>query len=91
VKRFIECLNPHMVKDMTSHQDDKTYLQVVNIATRKEAFDKIAREARDNSKKARIIGIYSGFSVGGKNMNHSAHIQSTAHSSPYPSPLRHGQ
>ncbi|XP_070040126.1 uncharacterized protein [Nicotiana tomentosiformis] len=75
---------------MTSHQDDKTYLQVVNIATHKEAFDKIAREAKNNNKKARIIGIYRGFSVGGKNMNHSAHIQSTAHSSPYLAPLRHG-
>ncbi|XP_070035287.1 uncharacterized protein [Nicotiana tomentosiformis] len=89
VRRFIESLNAHIEKDMTSHQDDKTYLQVVNIATRKEAFDKIAREARDNSKKTRTIGIYSGFSVGGKNMNHSAHIQSTAHLSPYPAPLRH--
>nr|XP_033509424.1 uncharacterized protein LOC117274292 [Nicotiana tomentosiformis] len=91
VRRFIEGLNPHMAEDMTSYHDDKTYLQVVNIATRKEAFDKIAREARDNSKKARTTGIYSGFLVGGKNMNHSAHIQSTTHSSPYPSPLRHGQ
>ncbi|XP_070046041.1 uncharacterized protein [Nicotiana tomentosiformis] len=53
VRRFIEGLNPYMAKDMTSHQDDKTYLQVVNIATRKEAFDKIAREARENGKKAR--------------------------------------
>ncbi|XP_070018788.1 uncharacterized protein [Nicotiana sylvestris] len=80
-----------MAKDMTSHQDDKTYLQVVNIATRKEAFDKIAMEARDNNKKARTIGSYSELSVGGKNTNHSAHIQSTAHSSPYPAPLTHGQ
>ncbi|XP_070049036.1 uncharacterized protein [Nicotiana tomentosiformis] len=66
VRRFIEGLNPYMAKDMTSHQDDKIYLQVVNIARRKEAFDKIAREARDNSKKARTTGIYSEFSVGGK-------------------------
>ncbi|XP_070046899.1 uncharacterized protein [Nicotiana tomentosiformis] len=66
VRRFIEGLNPHMAKDMTSHQDDKTYLQVVNNTTRKEAFDKIARKARDNNKKARTTGIYSGFSVGGK-------------------------
>ncbi|XP_033513587.1 uncharacterized protein [Nicotiana tomentosiformis] len=91
VRRFIEGLNPLMEKDMTSYQDEKTYLQVVNIATRKEDFDKIAREARDNIKKARTTGIYSGFSVGGKNMNHSAHIQSTTNSSPYPVPLRHGQ
>nr|XP_018630035.1 uncharacterized protein LOC104107271 [Nicotiana tomentosiformis] len=56
VRRFIEGLNPHMAKDMTSHQDDKTYLQVVNIATRKEAIEKIDREARDNIKKARTIG-----------------------------------
>ncbi|XP_075101825.1 uncharacterized protein LOC142177253 [Nicotiana tabacum] len=51
---------------MTSHQDDKTYLQVVNIATRMESFDKIATEARDNSKKAGTTCIYSGFSVRGK-------------------------
>ncbi|XP_070032747.1 uncharacterized protein [Nicotiana tomentosiformis] len=80
-----------MAKDMTSRQDDKTYLQVFNIATWKEAFDKIAMEARDNSKKARTTGVYSGFSDGGKNMNHSAHIQSTTHSSPYPAQLRYGQ
>ncbi|XP_033515239.2 uncharacterized protein [Nicotiana tomentosiformis] len=91
VRRFIEGLNPHMAKDITSYQDDKTYLQVVNIATRKEAFDKIAREARDSSKRARRTSIYSGFSVGGKNMNHSAHIQPMAYSFPYPAPLRHGQ
>ncbi|XP_070054978.1 uncharacterized protein [Nicotiana tomentosiformis] len=72
VRRFIEGLNPYMIKDMTSHQDDRTYLQVVNIATRKEAFDKIAREARDNSKKARTTGIYSGFSVGAKDIHENA-------------------
>ncbi|XP_070041614.1 uncharacterized protein [Nicotiana tomentosiformis] len=60
VRRFIKGLNSHMAKDITSYQDDKTYLQVVNMATRKEAFDKIAR---DNSKEARTIGSYSGFSV----------------------------
>ncbi|XP_070044870.1 uncharacterized protein [Nicotiana tomentosiformis] len=80
-----------MARDMTLYQDDKTYLQVVNIATCKEAFDKIVREARDNNKKARTTCTYSELSVGGKNMNHSAHIQSIAHSSPYPAPLRHGQ
>ncbi|XP_070043262.1 uncharacterized protein [Nicotiana tomentosiformis] len=91
VRKFIKGLNPHMEKDMTLYQDDKTYLQVVNIAMHKESFDKIARKARDNSKKARTICSYSGFSFGGKNMNHSAHIQSMAHSFPYPAPLRHGQ
>ncbi|XP_033517711.1 uncharacterized protein [Nicotiana tomentosiformis] len=91
VRRFIEGLNPHMAKDMTSYQDDKTYLQVVNIATRKEAFDKITREARENGKKARTTGSYNGLSVRGKNMNHSAHGQSVAHSSPYPTPFRQGQ
>ncbi|XP_033512656.1 uncharacterized protein [Nicotiana tomentosiformis] len=46
LRRIIECLNPHMAKDMTSHHGDNTYFQVVNIATRKEEFGKIAREAR---------------------------------------------
>nr|XP_009765130.1 PREDICTED: uncharacterized protein LOC104216713 [Nicotiana sylvestris] len=53
VGRFIEGLNPHMANDMTSHQDDKSYLQVVNIATHKEAFDKITMKARDNIKKSK--------------------------------------
>ncbi|XP_033508409.2 uncharacterized protein [Nicotiana tomentosiformis] len=91
VRRFIEGLNPHMAKDMTSHQDENTYLQVVNIATCKESFHKIAREARENGKKTRTTGSYSGISFGGKNMNHSAQSQSIAHPSPYPAPFRIGQ
>ncbi|XP_070039839.1 uncharacterized protein [Nicotiana tomentosiformis] len=57
---------------MTSHQDDKTYLQVVNIAMRMESFDKIATEARDNSKKAGTTCIYSGFSVRAINIQGNA-------------------
>ncbi|XP_070034264.1 uncharacterized protein [Nicotiana tomentosiformis] len=80
-----------MAKDMTSHQNDKTYLQVVNISTRNDVFDKITREARENGKKSRTTGSYSGLSLGGKNMNNSAQSQSAAHSSPYLAPFRQGQ
>lgn len=55
-----------MAKDMTLHQNDNAQLQVVNIAIRKEAFDKIAKEAKENRKKAISTCSYSGLSVGGK-------------------------
>ncbi|XP_070032617.1 uncharacterized protein [Nicotiana tomentosiformis] len=63
----------------------------LNIATRKEAIDKIAKDARENSKKSRTTSSYSALSVGVKNMNHSAQSQSIAHSSPYPTLFRQGQ
>lgn len=71
VKRFMDGLNTYTARDMASHMEDKTFLQVVNIAKCNEGFEKIIKQFWEANRQARTVGGYNGKTGGGKNRNHT--------------------